>query len=271
MLGLAHQSNRGHLGVKYYGRTVTVTILPVGVDMAQLRSVVAAPEALATLRDLSLAFKDRIVLLGVDDIDLFKGIGLKFLAMERLLEKRPELRGRAVLVQIVNPARSHGRDVEEVADEAVPSPAVHLGAARPPLRRPPRRLRRLRRLPRLPPPRRRVRTRQPLREEGPRHAPRVAAARSSCWPPRSSCSPMSSTASSLPPAPPSTCSRRPSWALFGCSSASSTQTSSTCRCSPCPPGPSRLSIPAKLSTSHFPAPPHVASCKLLRAQGNHPI
>nr|CAD1831642.1 unnamed protein product [Ananas comosus var. bracteatus] len=133
MLGLAHQSNRGHLGVKYYGRTVTVTILPVGVDMAQLRSVVAAPEALATLRDLSLAFKDRIVLLGVDDIDLFKGIGLKFLAMERLLEKRPELRGRAVLVQIVNPARSHGRDVEEVADEAVPSPAVHLGAARPPL------------------------------------------------------------------------------------------------------------------------------------------
>nr|CAD1831641.1 unnamed protein product [Ananas comosus var. bracteatus] len=123
MLGLAHQSNRGHLGVKYYGRTVTVTILPVGVDMAQLRFVVAAPKALATLRDLSLAFKDRVVLLEVDDIDLFKGIGLKFLAMERLLEKHPELRGRAVIVQIVNPARNHGRDVEEVADEAVPSPA----------------------------------------------------------------------------------------------------------------------------------------------------
>nr|CAD1827306.1 unnamed protein product [Ananas comosus var. bracteatus] len=61
---LAHQSNRGHLGVEYYGSTVTVNILPVGVDMAQLSSVVAAPEALATLRDLSLAFKDRVVLLG---------------------------------------------------------------------------------------------------------------------------------------------------------------------------------------------------------------
>nr|CAD1827311.1 unnamed protein product [Ananas comosus var. bracteatus] len=129
MLGLAYQSNRGHLGVEYYGRTVTVKILPVGVDMAQLRSVVAAPEALATLRDLSLAFKDHVVLLGVDDVDLFKGIGLKFLAMERLLEKRPELRGRAVLVQIVNPARSHGRDVEEVADEAVPSSAASTPAS----------------------------------------------------------------------------------------------------------------------------------------------
>ncbi|OAY62883.1 putative alpha,alpha-trehalose-phosphate synthase (UDP-forming) 9 [Ananas comosus] len=118
LLGLAHQSNRGYLGIEYYGRTVTVKILPVGVDMAQLRSVVAAPETLARLRDLSLAFKDRVLLLGVDDVDLFKGIGLKFLAMEQLLEERPELRGRAVLVQIANPARSHGRDVEEVVDEA---------------------------------------------------------------------------------------------------------------------------------------------------------
>nr|CAD1824777.1 unnamed protein product [Ananas comosus var. bracteatus] len=38
--------------------------------------------------------------------------------MERLLEECSELRGRAVLVQIANPAHSHGRDVEEVANEA---------------------------------------------------------------------------------------------------------------------------------------------------------
>nr|CAD1827459.1 unnamed protein product [Ananas comosus var. bracteatus] len=38
--------------------------------------------------------------------------------MERLLEECSELRGRSVLVQIANPAHSHGRDVEEVADEA---------------------------------------------------------------------------------------------------------------------------------------------------------
>ncbi|XP_020081915.1 uncharacterized protein LOC109705584 [Ananas comosus] len=62
-------------------RRVTVKIPPVGVDVAQHRFVVAAPEALATLRDLSLGFKDRIVLLGVGDVDLFKGIGLKLLAM----------------------------------------------------------------------------------------------------------------------------------------------------------------------------------------------
>ncbi|VAI50534.1 unnamed protein product [Triticum turgidum subsp. durum] len=53
-----------------------------------------------------------------DDVDLFKGIGLKFLGMEQLLVENPELRGKAVLVQITNPARSEGRDVQEVQDEA---------------------------------------------------------------------------------------------------------------------------------------------------------
>ncbi|OAY65358.1 putative alpha,alpha-trehalose-phosphate synthase (UDP-forming) 8, partial [Ananas comosus] len=209
MLASPISPTAAHLGVKYYGRTVTVTILPVGVDMAQLRSVVAAPEPSHAPRPL-LAFKDASSSSGRRHRPL-QGIGLKFSPWSAPREA-PELRGRAVLVQIVNPARSHGRDVEEVADEAVPSPAVHLGAARPPLRRPPRRLRRLRRLPRLPPPRRRVRTRQPLREEGPRTLSRGRGALS-CWPPRSSCSPMSSTASSLL-SPASTCSRALMGALW---------------------------------------------------------
>ncbi|KAH9314983.1 hypothetical protein KI387_023610, partial [Taxus chinensis] len=57
------------------------------------------------------------VLLGVDDMDIFKGISLKFLAMEQLLKLHPEWRGKVVLVQIANPARSMGKDVEEVKDE----------------------------------------------------------------------------------------------------------------------------------------------------------
>jgi trehalose-6-phosphate synthase len=40
------------------------------------------------------------VLLGVDDLDVFKGIELKLQAFERLLEEHPEWRGKAVLVQV---------------------------------------------------------------------------------------------------------------------------------------------------------------------------
>jgi trehalose 6-phosphate synthase/phosphatase len=44
------------------------------------------------------------VLLGVDDLDVFKGIELKLQAFERLLEEHPEWRGKAVLVQVRMPA-----------------------------------------------------------------------------------------------------------------------------------------------------------------------
>ncbi|XP_039791677.1 probable alpha,alpha-trehalose-phosphate synthase [UDP-forming] 11 isoform X2 [Panicum virgatum] len=118
LLGLDYQSKRGYIGIEYYGRTVTVKILPVGIDMGQLRSVVSAPETGDAVRRVAEAYKGRRLMIGVDDVDLFKGIGLKFLAMEQLLVDHPELRGRAVLVQITNPARSEGRDVQGVQDEA---------------------------------------------------------------------------------------------------------------------------------------------------------
>ncbi|KAJ4754323.1 trehalose phosphate synthase [Rhynchospora pubera] len=118
LLGLDYQSKRGYIGIEYYGRTVTIKILPIGIDMDQLRSVVTSPETVGKVKELTERYKGRTLLLGVDDMDLFKGIGLKFLAMEQLLEQRPELRGKVVLVQITNPARSQGKDIQEVQEEA---------------------------------------------------------------------------------------------------------------------------------------------------------
>jgi trehalose 6-phosphate synthase/phosphatase len=37
LLGLDYQSKRGYISIEYYDRTVTVKILPVGIDMGQLR------------------------------------------------------------------------------------------------------------------------------------------------------------------------------------------------------------------------------------------
>lgn len=85
--------------------------------MGQLEAVISSPEAQSKVRELMVSFKDRILLLGVDDMDIFKGISLKFLAMEQLLADNPGLRGRAVLVQIANPARSQGKDIQEVQEE----------------------------------------------------------------------------------------------------------------------------------------------------------
>lgn len=119
MLGLTYESKRGYIGLEYYGRTVSIKILPVGIHMGQLQSVLSQPETEAKVAELIKQFSDkgRTMLLGVDDMDIFKGISLKLLAMEQLLLQHPECQGKVVLVQIANPARGRGKDVKEVQAE----------------------------------------------------------------------------------------------------------------------------------------------------------
>lgn len=117
MLGLDYESKRGYIGLDYYGRTVTIKILPVGIHMGQLESVLSLPHTGERIKELKKQYEGKIVILGVDDMDLFKGISLKFLAMGQLLEVHKKLRGKVVLVQILNPARSRGKDIQDVQSE----------------------------------------------------------------------------------------------------------------------------------------------------------
>ncbi|GFZ16586.1 trehalose phosphatase/synthase 5 [Actinidia rufa] len=117
MLGVSYQSKRGYIGLEYYGRTVSIKILPVGIHMDQLKSVMDLPNTESKVAELRDQFRGQTVLLGVDDMDIFKGISLKLLAFEQLLIQHPDKRGKVVLVQIANPARGRGKDVQEVQSE----------------------------------------------------------------------------------------------------------------------------------------------------------
>ncbi|EOY31624.1 Trehalose phosphatase/synthase 11 [Theobroma cacao] len=118
ILGLHSESNRGYIALEYYGRTVTIKILPAGIHMGQLESVMSEDSTVKKAKELKEKYEGKIMMVGVDDLDLFKGITQKFSAMGELLETNQELRGKVVLVQITNPARSSGQDVQEVLDEA---------------------------------------------------------------------------------------------------------------------------------------------------------
>ncbi|XVF50295.1 hypothetical protein PTKIN_Ptkin04bG0084900 [Pterospermum kingtungense] len=117
MLGLDYESKRGHIGLDYFGRTVYIKILPVGIHMGRLQSALDHPASSTKVKEIVEQFKGKKLIVGVDDMDIFKGISLKVLAMEQLLHQNPKLRGKIVLVQIVNPARSIGRDVQEAKKE----------------------------------------------------------------------------------------------------------------------------------------------------------
>lgn len=117
MLGISYQSKRGYIGLEYYGRTVSIKILPVGIHLGQLQSVLDLPDTETKVAELRDQFRGQTVMLGVDDMDIFKGISLKLLAFEHLLTQHPNKRGKVVLVQIANPARGRGKDVQEVQSE----------------------------------------------------------------------------------------------------------------------------------------------------------
>ncbi|XP_057506889.1 probable alpha,alpha-trehalose-phosphate synthase [UDP-forming] 7 [Actinidia eriantha] len=117
MLGLEYQSKRGYIGLEYYGRTVGVKIMPVGIHMGQIESVMKLADKERKVEELRQKFEGRTVFLGVDDTDIFKGINLKLLAMEQMLMQHQKWQGRAVLVQIANPARGKGIGLEEIQAE----------------------------------------------------------------------------------------------------------------------------------------------------------
>ncbi|KAK1412353.1 hypothetical protein QVD17_33536 [Tagetes erecta] len=108
MFGLEYQSKRGYIGLDYFGRTVGIKIMPVGIHMGQIESVMKLADKEWRVGELKQKFEGKTVLLGVDDLDVFKAINLKLLAMEQLLKMHPSWQGRAVLVQIANPARGKG-------------------------------------------------------------------------------------------------------------------------------------------------------------------
>ncbi|PIA33897.1 hypothetical protein AQUCO_03900035v1 [Aquilegia coerulea] len=117
MLGLEYQSKRGYIGLEYFGRMVGIKIMPVGVHMGQIESVLSHADKEWRVGELKQQFEGKTVLLGVDDMDIFKGINLKLLAMEQMLKLHPKWQGKAVLVQIANPARGRGRDLDEIQAE----------------------------------------------------------------------------------------------------------------------------------------------------------
>ncbi|KAJ6698719.1 TREHALOSE-6-PHOSPHATE SYNTHASE [Salix purpurea] len=117
MLGIDYQCQRGYIGLDYCGKTINIKILHMGIHMGQLESVLNMEQTATLAKQLKEKFEGKIVMVGVDDLDLLKGISLKFSAMGRLLEMRPELIGKVVLVQIANPARSQGKDALEVEKE----------------------------------------------------------------------------------------------------------------------------------------------------------
>ncbi|XLS45004.1 hypothetical protein HN51_001869 [Arachis hypogaea] len=105
ILGLKSESKRGYIELEYFGRIICIKSLLVGIHVGWLQSALDHSSSLVKAREIYKKFKGKKLVLGVDDMDIFKGISLKLLAMEELLQQYPEFQGEFVLVQIVKEAQ----------------------------------------------------------------------------------------------------------------------------------------------------------------------
>jgi trehalose 6-phosphate synthase len=93
--------------ITYRGRWTAVRAYPVGVEWANEAIRTAPPSSACrerVCRDFLLPSDVRLGI-GIDRLDYTKGIKEKFLAIERLLEVRPEFRERFVFIQVAEPSR----------------------------------------------------------------------------------------------------------------------------------------------------------------------
>ncbi len=86
-------------------RVVTTTSAPISIDVAEFARLATDPETARDIEALRDQFAGRVLLLGVDRLDYTKGIIERLLAVEMLLERRPDLRQRLAFLQVAVPSR----------------------------------------------------------------------------------------------------------------------------------------------------------------------
>lgn len=91
--------------VRYGSRDVRLGVFPMGIDAGIFGGRGESAEVAAEVARLRAECSGQKILLGVDRLDYTKGLRRRILAIERLLEKRPDLAGKIRLIQAVVPSR----------------------------------------------------------------------------------------------------------------------------------------------------------------------
>ncbi|AET04358.2 trehalose-6-phosphate synthase [Medicago truncatula] len=93
-------------GVEDQGKLTRVAAFPIGIDSERFIRALALPEVQTHMKDLKERFAGRKVIMGVDRLDMIKGIPQKILAFEKFLEENSHWRDKVVLLQIAVPTRT---------------------------------------------------------------------------------------------------------------------------------------------------------------------
>ena len=115
--GMALAERRQPTVIRHDGRRIAVGAFPVGVDADYIDRIAAKPETEAKRAEVREAIGDGRLIVSVSRTDYTKGNIEQLLAFERLLERRPELKGDVRLLHVSVSANRNMTAYEEVQSE----------------------------------------------------------------------------------------------------------------------------------------------------------
>ncbi|CAA6665699.1 unnamed protein product [Spirodela intermedia] len=104
-------------GVEDQGKLTRVAAFPIGIDSDRFTRALELPQVRNHIKDLKERFSGRKVMLGVDRLDMIKGIPQKILAFEKFLEENPAWRDKVVLLQIAVPTRTDVPEYQKLTSQ----------------------------------------------------------------------------------------------------------------------------------------------------------
>ncbi|CAM8988082.1 unnamed protein product [Rhodiola kirilowii] len=104
-------------GVEDHGKLTRVAAFPIGIDAERFTRALELPQVQEHMKELKERFAGRKLMLGVDRLDMIKGIPQKLLAFEEFLEKNPRWHDKVILVQIAVPTRTDVPEYQKLTSE----------------------------------------------------------------------------------------------------------------------------------------------------------
>ncbi|KAJ0986443.1 hypothetical protein J5N97_004799 [Dioscorea zingiberensis] len=104
-------------GVEDQGKLTRVAAFPIGIDSDRFKRALELPTVKEHISELKKRFAGRKVMLGVDRLDMIKGIPQKILAFEKFLEENPLWRDKVVLLQIAVPTRTDVPEYQKLTSQ----------------------------------------------------------------------------------------------------------------------------------------------------------
>ncbi|MCD7469906.1 Trehalose-6-P synthase/phosphatase complex synthase subunit [Datura stramonium] len=104
-------------GVEDQGRLTRVAAFPIGIDSERFIRALEVPQVQEHIKELKDRFAGRKVMLGVDRLDMIKGIPQKILAFEKFLEENSYWRDKVVLLQIAVPTRTDVPEYQKLTSQ----------------------------------------------------------------------------------------------------------------------------------------------------------